>query len=117
VHIDGQVEGEGLFAQRIPLAKGWLCRATKAIRSRSSPGKENCGLRLPAYRCGPPAAVEGDVTISGNIDGQWRKVTLSLSNETYSQAVQAHDQRQTVRCTGDLVKAGRGYRLQNPRHF
>jgi len=64
-----------------------------------------------------PEAPEGEVTISGMIDDHWRKVTLSLGREIYSRAVQAHEQRHTVRCTGELVKAGRGYRLENPRRF
>jgi hypothetical protein len=64
-----------------------------------------------------PEAIEGEVTIYGNVEGQARRMTLSLERETYSKAVQAHDQRQTVRCIGDLVKEGRGYRLKNPRHF
>ncbi len=64
-----------------------------------------------------PEAVEGEVTIYGNVEGQFRRMTLRLEGETYSKAVQAHDLRQTVKCTGDLVKEGRGYRLQNPRRF
>jgi hypothetical protein len=63
------------------------------------------------------AAQEGEVTITGNVDGQIRRVTLRLGVQTYSQAVQAHEDRRTVRCTGELVREGRGYRLQNPRHF
>lgn len=64
-----------------------------------------------------PDAVEGEVTIYGNIEGQFRRMTLKLEGEKYSKAVQAHDLRQTVKCAGDLVKEGRGYRLQNPRRF
>lgn len=64
-----------------------------------------------------PDEPEGDVTITGAIDGQMRPITLSLDDDTYSRAVQAHDDRRTVRCTGELVKEGRGYRLKNPRHF
>jgi hypothetical protein len=64
-----------------------------------------------------PEAVEGEVTIYGNVEGQFRRMTLRLEGETYSKAVQAHDLRQTVRCAGDLAREGRGYRLQNPRRF
>jgi len=64
-----------------------------------------------------PAATEGDVTITGYVEGQMRRVTLRLSQVTYSQAIQAHEERRPVRCTGELVREGRGYRLQNPRHF
>ncbi|MER9124262.1 hypothetical protein NKH81_14360 [Mesorhizobium sp. M0959] len=64
-----------------------------------------------------PAASEGDVTITGSVDGQMRRITLRLGSDTYRHAIQAHDERRTVRCTGELVKEGRGYRLKDPRHF
>jgi hypothetical protein len=64
-----------------------------------------------------PAVTEGDVTITGVVEGQMRRITLSLSPETYHQATQAHDERRAVRCTGELMKEGRGYRLKDPRHF
>ncbi|MDA8048923.1 MAG: hypothetical protein M0002_02775 [Rhodospirillales bacterium] len=64
-----------------------------------------------------PAATEGDVTITGDVEGQMRRVVLRLGPETYRQATRAHESRRTVRCTGELVREGRGYRLQSPRHF
>jgi hypothetical protein len=63
------------------------------------------------------SATEGDVTITGSVDGQMRRITLRLDPNTYSQTVQAHDERRTVRCTGELVKEAGGYRLKDPRHF
>jgi hypothetical protein len=62
-------------------------------------------------------ATEGDVTITGTVDGQMRRITLRLGPNTYSEAVRAHDERRTVRCTGELVREGGGYRLKDPRHF
>ncbi len=62
-------------------------------------------------------AKEGDVTIEASVEGKLRRIVLRLGTETYSQAVQAHDERRPVRCTGELVKEGRGYRLKDPRHF
>ena len=64
-----------------------------------------------------PEAKEGEVTITGDVDGQIRRVALRLGEQTYSEAVRAHEDRLMVQCTGDLVKEGRGYRLHNPRHF
>ena len=61
--------------------------------------------------------VEGEVTVVAAIDEHLRHVVLRLDRENYSKAVQAHEQRQTVRCSGELKKEGRGFRLQNPRHF
>jgi hypothetical protein len=62
-------------------------------------------------------AQEGDVTIEASLEGKLRRIALRLSAETYTRAVQAHDERRPVRCTGELVKEGRGYRLNDPRHF
>jgi hypothetical protein len=64
-----------------------------------------------------PKATDGDVTITGIVDGQMRKIVVRLGTDTYSEAVRAHKDRRTVKCTGDLVKEGRAYRLQDPRHF
>jgi hypothetical protein len=62
-------------------------------------------------------ATEGDVTIEASLEGKLRRIALRLGTEAYSLAIQAHDERRPVRCTGDLVKEGRGYRLREPRHF
>lgn len=64
-----------------------------------------------------PTAVEGDISIIGPVEGQTRRVVVSLGPESYSQAGRAHDERKAVRCTGDLLKEGQSYRLLNPRHF
>jgi hypothetical protein len=64
-----------------------------------------------------PEAKEGYVTVLGNVEGQMHRVTLRLGEDTYHDAVQAHESRQMVKCTGDLIKEGRGYRLYDPRHF
>lgn len=64
-----------------------------------------------------PQDVPGEITLEGLVDGGLRRVAMQLVGEAYSQAVQAHDQRQRVACAGDLVKERGGFRLQNPRHF
>ena len=61
--------------------------------------------------------VEGEVTVVAPVDDQLRFVVMRLDRANYSKAVTAHEQRQTVRCTGELVREGRGYRLKDPRHF
>lgn len=64
-----------------------------------------------------PLAVEGDITIEGIINDHMQRIIIRLGEDTYSDAVRAHDNRLKVTCTGELVKEGRGHRLQNPRHF
>ena len=64
-----------------------------------------------------PSERSGEVTLEGLLDGQLRRAIVELGEGIYSQAVHAHEQRQRVACTGDLVKERGGFRLQNPRHF
>ena len=64
-----------------------------------------------------PQERSGEVTLDALIDGQLRCAAVEFGEGIYSQAVQAHDQRQRVACAGDLVKERGGFRLQNPRHF
>lgn len=59
----------------------------------------------------------GEITLEGLVDGELRRIGMQLAGDAYSQAVQAHDQRQRVVCAGDLVKERGGFRLLNPRHF
>ena len=64
-----------------------------------------------------PTASEGGVTILASVDGQLRRIGVLLDGSQYSLALQAHDERRAVRCVGDLIREGKGYRLQKPRHF
>ncbi len=65
-----------------------------------------------------PQQEPGEIILEGLIDGDLRRVAVRLVGDgVYSLAVQAHDHRGRVACTGDLVKEGRGFRLKNPRHF
>jgi hypothetical protein len=65
----------------------------------------------------PEGAPIGGVTVSGFVEGQARKVLIDLAEPDYSKAIAAHEQQAIVVCTGELVKQGRSYRLQNPRQF
>jgi hypothetical protein len=62
-------------------------------------------------------AREGEVTITGNVEGQVRRVLVRLGEPTYSEAVKAHEGRQVVTCVGDLRRLPTSYRLENPRRF
>ncbi len=65
----------------------------------------------------PFDAVQGDITLDALVDGKFHRVTIPLTPSDYSLALKAHDVRKIVTCTGELIKQGRGYRLQNPRYF
>ena len=61
----------------------------------------------------PEAARTGRAVITGLVDEQVRKVTVELPEPQYSVAVDAHDKRRTISCSGELVKEGRSYTLLN----
>jgi len=63
------------------------------------------------------SASDGEVTITGSVDGGMRPILLQLGAEAYRDAVLAHGQQCTVRCVGELSKERRPYRLLSPRHF
>jgi hypothetical protein len=60
---------------------------------------------------------QGDITLDAFVDDKLHSVVVRLPENEYSLALSAHDERKVVTCTGELIKQGRGYRLQNPRHF
>ena len=62
-------------------------------------------------------AVEGDIKLDAYVDGKIHRVSIPLGPAEYRIALKAHDERRIVTCVGDLIKQGRGYRLQNPHHF
>lgn len=59
----------------------------------------------------------GEVVITGFVNGQLRKVSVELPGEMYNIAISAHRDRNTVACTGELVRTGNTYRLAQPRNF
>ena len=65
----------------------------------------------------PEGAAIGRVTVAGFVESQARKVLIDLAEPDYSKAIAAHEQQAIVVCTGELMKQGRSYRLQNPRQF
>jgi hypothetical protein len=60
-------------------------------------------------------ATTGWVSVLTSIDEKQRKVSMQLEGSTYDLAVQAHKERQWLRCTGELLKEGRAFMLKNPR--
>lgn len=56
----------------------------------------------------------GIATISTYIDGQPRKVAVTLSEEEHKKAIQAYEQRAEILCRGDLTRAGQLWSLSNP---
>ena len=76
---------------------------------------EACGPVVKLER--PDGASTGKVTIHCIVDNQSRKVTVELNEAQYHQAVAAHDEGRTVRCSGVLMREGRAFRLHEPYDF
>jgi hypothetical protein len=60
---------------------------------------------------------EGSVLIAGIVEGLLRNVRVTLPSSDYDRAILAHRDMIPVRCEGDLIREGRGYKLRNPRGF
>ncbi|MCB9762213.1 MAG: hypothetical protein H6739_20605 [Alphaproteobacteria bacterium] len=58
----------------------------------------------------------GQVVVTGQIDGQPRKVKVPMGPEDYALALRAHEGQQFLRCEGELVRQGRRYHLERVRH-
>ncbi|MCB9794609.1 MAG: hypothetical protein H6741_17980 [Alphaproteobacteria bacterium] len=58
----------------------------------------------------------GQVVVTGQIDGQARKVAVAMGAEDYALAITAHRAQQFLRCEGELVRSGRRYHLERVRH-
>ncbi len=59
----------------------------------------------------------GTVTLMGVIVGKLRKINVSLKQSEYTLAIKAYKERLPVICTGDLIKEGNSFVLQNLRNF
>lgn len=62
-------------------------------------------------------ATEGEIVVVAEVEFALKKITIDLPKEIYSQAVSAHQRERIIRCTGELSKEGRSWRLNNPRAF
>lgn len=85
---------------------------------RETSDREDFELCGPVVKLERPEGIEfGKVTVYGFVDEKPRRVVLELNDPTYHTAVQAHDKRTIVSCTGILVREGNTFRLTDPRGF
>ena len=59
----------------------------------------------------------GKITIYGRVEDEMRKVLVPLQDPEYDEAIRAHSNFQPVRVSGNLVREGRIFSLQNPTGF
>lgn len=57
------------------------------------------------------------VTLEGEVEGRIRSVRITLSEEAYALAIQAHDKDSVVSVNGVLQREGNFYVLHNPTNF
>jgi hypothetical protein len=62
------------------------------------------------------AGAGGVAVVAGQVDGRPRLVRVPLRAEDYALSIQAHRDGRLVRCEGELVREGRGFRLDRARH-
>ncbi|MCU0863472.1 MAG: hypothetical protein MUC36_06765 [Planctomycetes bacterium] len=95
---------------------GLLREAARQLRASATyPSFELVGVVKALHSSDP--AHGGTAIVISELDGRWRRVSTPLSATDYVKAIRAHEQREMVRCIGDLTKAGRGWSLQNVREF
>ncbi len=100
----------------IPAPSVDIIRAGEAIlRQQEIPPQDAVeGLVIHLHR---EPEQEGWITLWGLVDRGLRKVRVALSPRDYDVAAAAHVREQAVRCTGDLVRHGKSFVLENPRQF
>ncbi len=64
-----------------------------------------------------PLVTEGDIKVSEVVGGKVRKISIRLDSRDYAAAAAAHVAIRPIKCIGELVKHGRGLRLESPRQF
>lgn len=60
---------------------------------------------------------KGKITVTTEIDGEGRSVSIELPDKDYHSAIYAHDRQNKIKCIGRLVKDGNYYHLENPKDF
>ena len=92
----------------------WLrCRPGRApARARAALGRG--GELSPATG---PGTGPGPVTVMAFVEGRPRRVQIALDEAAHKQAVEAYREGAQITCTGDLVKQGATWVLQNPKGF
>ena len=74
------------------------------------------GGRLP-NREGVLEYPSGEVFLMGIVVDKLRKIKTELIGQEYLLAQTAYQERSPIRCTGDLIKEGDSFVLQNPHDF
>jgi hypothetical protein len=94
-----------------------IIREAGRILRETSPQEEFVLRGMVVRLDRPEGADAGTVGVVTYIDGRPRRVNVELRGSDYDQAIRAHQERQPVVCTGELIREGRTLILRNPRDF
>lgn len=86
----------------------------RALRETTPRKDKDVVVQGFVLRLEPIGDRNGRVTISGLIDGAFHPVICDLAEENYWRAREAYERRWIIRCTGGLVREGKGFRLLYP---
>jgi hypothetical protein len=101
-------------SDRLPV----IAEAARYFRAKARPEPvELRGAVIKLHRLNQQELPSNAVTILTFLDGRPQKVNVTLDDEDYRKAVQAHKRGATVTCSGDLVRQGAQLVLQIPREF
>ncbi len=94
----------------------FIQEAARLLRAR--PPIEGFDLEGPVVKLERAEdASTGFVTIDALVEGRHRHVRVELGEDDYRRALQAHGDGMDVRCSGRLVREGRGDVIKNPVAF
>jgi hypothetical protein len=111
------VNPAGLSSQSELLPRGYapiIRSAAEALRAKAPiDDHQILGPVLVLKR--DDGAVQGEVTVASNVNGQIRNVRLTLSGSDYDAALKAHSSQSALTAAGTLNKEGKLYRLNAPK--
>jgi len=97
---------------RVPLIR----EAARNLRDNAP--IDGCELNGPVIKLERVGnAGPGKITVYALVEDETRHVVIHLPDEEYRQAIAAHENGNTIRASGRLVRAGRGYELLHPSAF
>jgi hypothetical protein len=113
--VDPSTPREVVFPrEHIPIIE----EAARLYKASAPPEEtELRGAVVQLKRDQPTGAVSGPITVMAFIDGKPRRVQITLDERSHRLAVQAYEHGAEIACTGDLVKQGGTWVLQNPKGF
>jgi hypothetical protein len=107
-----QVSRVVVARDRVPFVR----EAARLLRERAP--VEGFDLEGPVVKLErADGAPMGYVTVYALVENEAKRVRVELQEAEYTQAVNAHRDGNDIRCSGRLVREGRGYHLKNPADF